>query len=173
MIYIQTMHYIFKSRRFCWSNVNPFQKASASPALTGLVIIAAALFFTSAEPASAGKVKKVQKGLSFAGKTLTKLEKAGRKAQKKRGIVSKVGGGILKNAAKGANKVVRGTKRGIGKASRGAKKLVSKSKVGRAAQKGYRKARRFQNKAIKKAFKKCRGKVCKGAKGVVNFAKPL
>jgi hypothetical protein len=121
---------------------------------------------------AASKKKKAEAGLKFIGKTLTNLEKAGRKAQKKRGIVGKAGG-ILKNSAKAGNKGVTAAKKGLNKVSRGTNKMISKSKVGRGLQKGYRKAGRWQNKQINKAFRKCRGKACNFGKKAVEFAAPL
>ncbi len=80
--------------------------------------------------------KKVEFGLKIVGKGLAKVEKAGKAAQKKRGIVGKAGG-ILKNAAKGGEKGVKWAEKGIGKVTKGANRLIGKSKLGRAAQKGY------------------------------------
>ena len=121
---------------------------------------------------AAGAKKKVEVGLKFTGKTLTKLEKAGEKAQRKRGIVGKVGG-ILKNSAKAGEKGVNAAEKGINTASRGADKLISKSKVSRGLQKGYRKAGEWEDKGINKAFRKCRGKACDLGKGAVKFVAPL
>ena len=121
---------------------------------------------------AASKKKKVEAGLKFTGKTLTRLEKAGRKAQRKRGIVGKAGG-ILKNSARTGNRGVTAARKGLNRVSRGTNKMVSKSKVGRGLQKGYRKAGRWQNKQINRAFRKCRGKACNFGKKAVKFAAPL
>ena len=151
-----------------------FAKQLAVP-LLGLALVFAPSVLPTAHidtAQAASKKKKVEAGLKFTGKTLTNLEKAGRKAQRKRGIVGKAGG-ILKNSARAGNKGVRGAQRGLNKVSRRTNKVISKSKVGRSLQKGYRKAGRWQNKQIDKAFRKCRGKACNLGKKAVKFGAPL
>jgi hypothetical protein len=116
--------------------------------------------------------KKVEFGLKWADKGLKAVEKAGVQAQKKRGIMGKVGG-ILKNSASGADKGVNAAEKGVTKASRGADKLISKSKVGRELQREEHNAEEWENKGINKAFRNCRGKACDLGKGAVKFAAPL
>lgn len=145
--------------------------------LLGMPLLAFMLAFGMAQStpltdAHAGAKKKVQFGLKFASKGLRAVEKAGRAAQKKRGILGKAGG-ILAKGARGANKGVRGASRGVGRLSRGINGRLGKSKVGRGFRKGWRRAQRFQNKAINRAFRKCRGRACNWGKQAARIAAPI
>lgn len=148
----------------------------AAKAIT-MVMVAATVTYGAVEVAhpsvaEAGARKKVQfiaKGLNKFGST---LEKAGRAAQKKRGIMKPIGG-ILKNTGKGAKKAGNGVNKGIRTVSKGTNKALNKSNVGRAAQNGWRKAQNFQNQGINKVFGKCGGRLCQGAREGVRLFAPM
>ena len=151
-----------------------FAKALAVPLLALTFVLAPSFTPTGHVDIAHAKSakKKVEFGLKIVGKGLAKVEKAGKAAQKKRGIVGKAGG-ILKNAAKGGQKGVKAAEKGIGKVTKGANRLIGKSKLGRTAQKAYRKAGKWQTKQINKAFRNCRGKACNIAEGAAKFVAPL
>lgn len=122
--------------------------------------------------AEAGTKKKVQfvaKGLNKFGHA---LEKAGRSAQAKRGILKPIGG-ILKNTGKGASKAGKGVNKGLRAVSRGTNKVLGKSKAGRAVQKGWRNAKGRQDQLINRAFANCGGRVCAGARDGVRLFAPF
>ena len=140
--------------------------------------IACAVAFGTIETVSpnhafaASKSKKAQAASKRMGKSFDYLIKAGKKAQKKRGI-GKHFGKAMTNVGKGGSKFSKGLNKGIKKTSKGINKFVSKSKTGRAIQKGVKKAQQRQNQVIDKAFKICNGKVCKATKGAAKFLAPL
>ncbi len=142
-----------------------------------MVMVAAAMSYGAVETfdpsiAEAGAKKKVQ----FLGKGLGKvggfLEKAGRKAQAKRGIGKHVGG-ILKNTGKGFKKSGKGINKGVRNVSRGTNKFLNKSKVGRSAKNAWRNVKQRQDQAINRAFGKCGGRFCKGARQGVRLFAPM
>jgi hypothetical protein len=154
--------------------INTLKQASKTFAMLLVATMVSYGAVTALNPsvAEAGAKKKVQ----FVTKVLNKaggaLEKAGRAAQRKRGV-GKVVGGILKNAGKGTRNVGRAANKSVSAVTRGANKVMSKSKVGRAVQKGWRKGVRIQNKIIDKGFGKCRSGLCKGAREGVRLFAPL
>jgi len=144
--------------------------------MAAMAILAAMLCFGMIEAAApgvaeAGAAKKVKFGAKYVGKGLRVLEKAGRKAQAKRGIVGKTGG-ILRKGAGGMRKGVSKFSRGVSKAERGVGRQIGKSRTGRSIQKGWRKAQRFKTKSVNRAFRKCRGKACRFGKDAVNALTP-
>ena len=142
-------------------------------ALALIFTVASATNLASVPQAEAASVvKKVKIGGKFVGKGFAALEKAGRKAQKKRGIVGKAGG-ILKNSGKAGKNVTSKFNKGVSKASNAGNKLVRKTKIGRKADNAVRKAGKWQNKQINKAFRKCRGTACNLGKEAVKFVAPL
>lgn len=149
-----------------------FTKSVMVPAMAFMLAFAGASLSTSAPAQAASAKKKVEFGLKFTGKTFRNLERAGRKAQRKRGI-GRVTGGILKAVGKGGRGVTKGISRGVRGVSRATNRAISKSKVGRGIRNGFRKAGRWQNKQINRAFRNCRGKACKFTKGAVKFVAPL
>ncbi|MGA7966408.1 MAG: hypothetical protein WCB49_11055 [Gammaproteobacteria bacterium] len=125
------------------------------------------------DTAEAASVKKKAKVITRIGhKALRGLERAGRKAQRRRGIVGKIGRGVAKSA-RTSNRGLSRVDQGIDKAARGTSRVIGRSRVGRAAQKGWRKAGRWQNKQINRAFRKCRGRACNFGKNAAKFAAPF
>ena len=114
----------------------------------------------SPSTAEAGVKSKVfKKGLKGAGKVFRKMEKAGRRAQRKGGLVGKAGKAMSKFGRAG-RKGTQGIRKGMRKFKRGKNKLIGRTKVGRVVQKGFRKAKRFQKEKIDRAFRKCKSKAC-------------
>ena len=129
----------------------------------------------TASPSSAEagvKSKVLKKGLKGAGKVFRKIEKAGKRAQRKGGLAGKAGKAISKFGRAG-RKGTQGIRRGMRKVKHAKNKLIGRTKVGRAVQKGVRKARRFQQEKIDRAFRNCKSKACRFGKGVVKTAAPL
>lgn len=149
-----------------------FTKSVMVPAMAFMLAFAGVSLSVSAPAQAASAKKKVEFGLKFSGKAFRNLERAGRKAQRKRGI-GRIGGGILKAVGKGGRGVTRGLSRGVRGVTRTGRRAMSRSKIGRGIQKGFRKAGRWQNKQINRAFRKCRGKACRFTKGAVKFVAPL
>jgi hypothetical protein len=151
-----------------------FTKQLALPLLAFAFVVAPSFPstgpFDTAQAASAKK--KVDFGLDLAGGALRDLEKAGRAAQKKRGIEGAVGKSIAK-WSKGGEKAVGRVEEGVDDASQAASKEIGKNKVGRAAENGWRKAGEWQNKEINNAFRNCRGQACDLGKKGVKFASPF
>ncbi|MBD8878257.1 hypothetical protein [Roseibium polysiphoniae] len=142
-----------------------------------MVMVAAAMSYGAVETfdpsiAEAGAKKKVQFVSKGIGKVGGFLEKAGRKAQAKRGIGKHVGG-ILKNTGKGFKKTSKGVNKGMGKVSRGTNKFLGKSKVGRGLKKGWRNVKQRQDQTINRAFGNCGGRFCKGAREGVRLFAPM
>ncbi|MEM8837202.1 MAG: hypothetical protein AAGE89_03850 [Pseudomonadota bacterium] len=152
-----------------------FKKIAKALALT---LVAGTMAFSVAEitnpsvAEAASITKKVKFGGKFIGKGFAQVEKLGRHAQKKRGI-GRVTGGILKNVGSAGRKGTGKATSFVNGASKAGSKVVGKSRVGRAAQNGWRKAGRFQNNAVNKTFRNCRGKACNFTKGAVKFALPF
>ena len=121
---------------------------------------------------AASKSKKAQEATKRMGQSFDYLVKAGKKAQKKRGIGKHVGKAMT-NIGKGGSKVSKGLNKGIKNASKGFNKWVGKSKTGRALQKTYRGAQKWQNQQINRAFKGCKGKGCNVARDAVRFVAPM
>ena len=145
---------------------------SATLVLAAAVVSFGAIEIASPSYADAAAKKKVR----FVSQSLNKfgnaLERAGRAAQAKRGIMRPVGG-ILRGAGKGGRHLGRGVSRGMRAVSRGTNRALSRSRVGRGIQRGYRKAQNFQNRGINRAFGRCGGRVCQGARNAVRLFSPL
>lgn len=160
------------------SFTNIIRTTTRAATLFAMSFIACAVVFGTIETVSpnhafaASKSKKAQEATKRMGKSFDYLVKAGKKAQKKRGIGKHIGKAMT-NVGKGGSKYSKGLGKGIKKASKGVNKFVSKSKTGRAIQKGMKKVQQRQNQAIDKAFKICNGKVCGAAKKTTKFLAPM
>ena len=124
------------------------------------------------EAFAASKSKKAQEATKRMGQSFDYLVKAGKKAQKKRGL-AKGTGKAMTNVGKAGSKFSKGLNKGIKNTSKGFNKALSKSKTGRAMQKSWRKAGKWQNKTIDKAFRNCRGRACKIGKDGAKFLAPF
>ncbi len=156
------------------SIINTLKRASKT--ITMLVVATMVSYgaVTCIKPsvAEAGARKKVQfvtKTINWVGRD---LEKAGRQAQRSRGI-GRVVGGILKNAGRGTRNVGRTVDRSVSFATRNVNRALSRSRAGRALQQGWRNGQRFQNHLINNAFRGCRGGACDAARNAVRFAAPM
>jgi hypothetical protein len=135
--------------------------------LIAMPMIAIALVFTAANvttvtTAEAGKVKIVMKGSKV---VLKGIGTAGSKLARKKGLAGKIGKGMQKTSKAGQN--------GLKKANGAVKRAMRKTKPLRKIDNGIRKAQRFQQNQIDKAFSKCQRQACRLAKGAVEFAAPL
>lgn len=145
---------------------------------TAMALIAGGLAFSAVETFDPGQAeaasitKKVKIGGKFIGKGFAHVEKMGRAAQKSRGIGKPIGG-ILKNVGKAGKNGTKKLNKGIGKTERAGTRLLTKSKTGKAVHRLGTKISKAQTKAVNNAFRKCRGKACKFAKGGVKIFLPF
>ncbi|MEL6734762.1 MAG: hypothetical protein AAFO98_02620 [Pseudomonadota bacterium] len=139
--------------------------------LLALFVVVAAPITSGHSQAEAGLLKKVKTGAKFAGKGFKKMERAGRKMSRKKGIVGKIGKGMRK-VGRGGRMASGGVRKGISKGQRAVGRQLGKSKLGRGvmkANKGYKKLRRN---GLNKAFKRCNAQWCEDAKDGIDAVVP-
>lgn len=139
--------------------------------ILALFVIMAAPIASGQGQAEAGLLKKVKTGAKFAGKGFRKMERAGRKMSRKKGIVGKLGKGI-RTVGRGGRKASGGVRKGISSGQRAVGRQLGKSRVGRGivkANKGYKKLRRN---GLNKAFKRCNTEWCQDAKDGIDAVVP-
>ena len=136
--------------------------------LTALaVLLTLVLAPMASTPAEAGFGKKAK----FAGKMFGKLEKAGRKMSRKKGLVGKLGKGLRaggRAGRKGAGKIGKGTKF----VKRGVRRGLSKSKAGRGVLKAGKAYKNARKSTLNRAFKRCRADFCNDARDAVDAYVP-
>ena len=132
-----------------------------------LIFAFSTLSLTTSTPAEAGFGKKVK----VAGKVFKKVEKAGRKLSKKKGVIGKLGKGMQKSGRAG-RKGTHVLRKGMKKANGAVNRQLAKSKLGRGIQKGANAYKKVRKSTVNKAFKRCRTELCNDARDVVDAAVP-
>ncbi|MEL6966218.1 MAG: hypothetical protein AAGM04_02450 [Pseudomonadota bacterium] len=131
--------------------------------LSALLLAIAMLFALPAligtHQAEAGLLKKVKTGSKFVGKGFRKMERAGRKLSRKKGIVGKFGKSMRK-VGRGGRKATRGLRKGVSRGQRAMNRQLSKSKAGRGMLKAGRAYKKFRKNKVNRAFKRCRAEWC-------------
>ncbi|MEM8749167.1 MAG: hypothetical protein AAGF28_02625 [Pseudomonadota bacterium] len=156
---------------FVPSLVQRITRAFVLPFLAMFVALAGMQAVTTT-PAEAGVLKKVKIGSKWAGKGFRKMEKAGRKMSKKKGIAGKLGKAMQKTG-RGGRKASKGLRKGISKGQRAANRQLAKSKVGRGALKAGKAYKKARKSTIGKAFKRCKNtEVCEGLQDGADFLIP-
>ncbi|MEM7302348.1 MAG: hypothetical protein AAF468_14795 [Pseudomonadota bacterium] len=122
---------------------------------------------TAVPKAEAGVSKKVK----LVGKGFSKLEKAGRKLSRKKGVVGKVGK-VMRGTGRAGRKSARKLRRGMKKGGRFVNRQLGKSRAGRGVRKAVRTYRKARKSTINRAFKRCRTEACNDIRDVADAAIP-
>jgi len=141
-----------------------------------LPIVALVLAFTTVSlststPAEAGIGKKIKVGTKVLGKGFRKMEKAGRKLSRKKGVVGKLGR-AMKKTGRAGRKGTNGVRRGMKTGSRFVNRQLGKSRVGRGIKKVHRGYKKVRRNSVNRAFKRCNASFCEDAKELTDAFVP-
>lgn len=117
----------------------------------------------TATDADAGARKKVK----FVGKMFKKVERAGRKMSRQKGVVGKAGR-LMRNTGRAGRKGTNAIGRGMSKGNRLVQRQLGKSKAGRQLLRVNKAYKRVRKNTLNRAFKRCQAQVCRDVKDGVN-----